>query len=120
MAVTFPRKAPPAWPAVSGRFEQARPGVLQLRMIDGELVFPDEAVPEGWREVRVAAGGAMVTVRRQEDRVVLVVWGNADTAQLDLRAYLAWAWAAAGEGLVQTEAGPLGAAAFAQKLAEGG
>jgi hypothetical protein len=70
----------PAWSSVAE--ELARAGCpVQMRMIDGELAFPDEAPPEGWRELRVAHGGAMVTVRREPGAVVLVAGGNADEAQ---------------------------------------
>jgi hypothetical protein len=81
----------PAWPAVAGAV--ARAGCpVQMRMIDGELAFPDEEPPDGWRELRVAHGGAMVTVRRGEGEVVLVAWGNADEAQLRLWEALAEAF----------------------------
>jgi hypothetical protein len=44
-------------------------------MIDGELAFPDEEPPEDWRELRIGTPeGMMVTIRRERDRVVLVVW----------------------------------------------
>src|ERR1700722_1700665 len=96
--VVFADRKLPAWPEVAGLLaRQGRP--VQMRMIDGELAFPDEEPPETWREIRVGATGAMVTIRRGEDRVVLVAWGNADAAQRDLWNALAWAWAAAGNGL---------------------
>jgi hypothetical protein len=82
----------PAWSAVAG--SMAKAGFpLQMRMIDGELAFPDEAPPDGWRELRVAHGGAMVTVRRAPGEVVLVAWGNADEAQRRLWDALAEAFA---------------------------
>jgi hypothetical protein len=91
--VTF-AAAVPAWPAVA--VVLARKGCpVEMRMIDGELAFPDEAPPDGWRELRVAAAGAMVTVRRGEGEVTLVTWGNADAAQLRLRQALAEAFAEA-------------------------
>jgi hypothetical protein len=97
--VIFPGQ-PPAWPAVAKLLaEKSLP--VQMRMIDGELAFPDEAPPQCWREIRVAATGAMVTIRRQPDRVVLVAWGNADENQRALWNALAEAWAAAGVGTVQ-------------------
>lgn len=82
----------PSWPAVADAM--VRSGMpLQMRMIDGELAFPDETPPDGWRELRVAHGGTMVTVRRALGEVVLVVWGNADEAQQRLRDALAEAFA---------------------------
>ncbi len=53
---------------------------LQLRMIDGELAFPDETPPHDWRELRVGTPGGMVTLKREADGVNVIVWGNADDA----------------------------------------
>ncbi len=70
----------PAWPAVAAAL--TRKGCpVEMRMIDGELAFPDEPPRDDWRELRVAAGGAMVTVRRGDGEVALVTWGTADAAQ---------------------------------------
>src|SRR5204862_534226 len=107
----FPGRTPPEWPAVSALLK-GRGVEVQMRMIDGELAFPDEEPPAGWREVRVGHGGAMVTVRRQADRVALVIWGNADEAMRRLAAYLAWGFASAGDGKVMTDAGELDAEAY--------
>src|SRR5688572_22581968 len=82
----------PAWAAVADAVAKAGYPV-QMRMIDGELAFPDEAPPDGWRELRVAHGGAMITVRRGAGEVVLVAWGNADEDQLRLWEALAEAFA---------------------------
>jgi hypothetical protein len=112
--VGFPGRTPPAWPAVAGLLAQ-NGFAVQMRMIDGELSFPDEALPEGWREIRVGSAGAMVTIRRQAEQVMLVTWGNADRGQRELWNALAWAWAAAGAGLVQTPEGPVDASTFAAK-----
>jgi hypothetical protein len=51
---------------------------VQLRMIDGELAFPDETPPHDWRELRVGTPAGMLTLRRESDGITLVVWGNAD------------------------------------------
>jgi hypothetical protein len=102
--VTFDA-APPAWPAVRDLLA-TRGFAVQMRMIDGQLAFPDEEPAADWRELRVAAAAGMVTVRRGTDRVELVVWGNADA---DLRKFwnaLAWAWAKAGGGRIETPDGP--------------
>jgi hypothetical protein len=113
--VTFPTGAVPAWPTVAALLaQQGQP--VQMRMIDGELAFPDEEPPDSWREIRVAAAGAMVTIRKGAQEVRLVAWGNADEAQRRLWQTLAWAFASAGGGLVQTEQGPLDAAAFAARI----
>jgi len=85
--------AAPAWPAVAKRLA-GRGVAVQMRLIDGQPAFPDEAPPEGWRELRVASGGRMVTIRRTTGGIELVTWGNADEAGLALRDSLAAAFAA--------------------------
>lgn len=75
--ITFPPEKMPSWPAIVEAV--AMSGVrLELRMIDGELAFPDETPPANWRELRVASQGGMVTLRRDPDGITLVIWGNAD------------------------------------------
>jgi hypothetical protein len=109
--VTFGGKPSPAWADVVGLL--ARHGfAVQLRMIDGELAFPDETPPEAWRELRLGTPAGMVTVRRQKGQVVLVVWGNADAGLLQDRNVLAWAFAEAAGGQILTAAGPLAADVF--------
>src|SRR5262249_2682647 len=66
---------------------------VQLRMIDGELCFPDEMPPENWRELRVGSPQGMITLRRDEDGIAVVTWGEADAAMR--QAWNAMAWAAA-------------------------
>jgi hypothetical protein len=56
---------------------------IDLRMIDGELSFPDETPPDTWRELRVGTPGGMITLRREADGITLVVWGNADEKMRD-------------------------------------
>jgi hypothetical protein len=85
---------------------------LQVRMIDGELAFPDEDPAPGWRELRVASPQGMVTLRRGEDAITVVTWGNADVGLRQLWNALTWACAALGGGQVETEAGPVSAEAF--------
>jgi hypothetical protein len=85
---------------------------IQVRMIDGELAFPDEEPPEAWRELRLGTPQGMVTVRREAERLVFVTWGNADAALRQAWNALAWAFAESGGGQVVTEAGPLTAAEF--------
>jgi hypothetical protein len=102
---------PPAWEAV--RDLLARHGYpVPLRMIDGQLAFPDEAPPEEWRELRVGTPGGMVTVRREPGQMVLVVWGNADAPLRQGWNALTWALAEAGGGCVLTAEGPLNAADY--------
>ena len=67
----------PAWPALAERLTAV--GVpCQLRMIDGELAFPDETPPDDWRELRLGTAHGIITMRREADGVRLVIWGNAE------------------------------------------
>jgi hypothetical protein len=75
-------------------------------MIDGELAFPDEEPPADWRELRVSTlEGGMVTIRRDSDRVVLVVWGNADAGLVQTWNAITLAFAEACNGQVQPRTG---------------
>ena len=77
--VTFAAGQAPSWP----RLRQLLAGhglAAQLRMIDGQLAFPDEEPPESWQELRIGTTNGMVTLRREPDGVQLVTWGNADAA----------------------------------------
>ena len=76
LVVAFPGGQPPAWLAARDLLAQ-RGFPLKVRMIDGQPALPDEEPPDGWHEIRVAATDGMVTVRRDGDRLALVVWSNA-------------------------------------------
>ena len=78
--VIFPGKPVPSWTAARDLLA-ARGLPLQMRMIDGQLAFPDEEPPEPWSELRFNLPGGMVTVRREGERLVFVAWGNADDTQ---------------------------------------
>ncbi len=112
--VTFSQGKPPAWPTVRDLLV-GRDYPVQMRMIDGELAFPDEEPPETWRELRVASSQGMVTLRREPDRIEVVTWGNAEGPLLQAWNALVWAFAEAGGGQVASEQGFLNAAAFARK-----
>jgi hypothetical protein len=49
-----------------------------MRMIDGQLAFPDETPPDDWKELRVSTPAGMITLRRDDEGISLVIWGNAD------------------------------------------
>jgi hypothetical protein len=104
--VTFPGGAVPAWAAVQGLLA-ARGFPVQMRMIDGQPAFPDEAPQEPWRELRVGTPGGMITLRREPERVVLVTWGNAEGELRHGWNALTWALAEAGGGRVLTPSGPV-------------
>ena len=111
--VRFRAGAPPAWDAI--RVQLARVGEpATIRMIDGLPAFPDEIPDDNWKELRVAAGGAMVTLRRAGNALTCVVWGNADPGLLAAWDRFVWACAAAGSGAVATDAGEVSADEFAQ------
>ena len=54
----------------------------------------------------------MGTVRREPERVRLPTWGNADAVMLQAWNAPAWAFAAAGNGLLAVPDGPQSAADF--------
>jgi hypothetical protein len=117
--VTFPGSAVPPWPTVAARLKEAGYEV-QMRMIDGELAFPDEQPPEGWREIRLGTPAGMVTLRRvresAHEAVVLVTWGNADAGLRQVWNALTWACAVVGDGCVRTAEGEFDAATFAGRV----
>jgi hypothetical protein len=103
--VTFAGNAVPAWERVSELL--TRSGFpVQIRMIDGQLAFPDEQPSEGWAELRIGTAQGMITIRRESDRVRLVTWGNADAAMLQAWNALTWAFAEAGGGRVDAARTP--------------
>jgi hypothetical protein len=85
---------------------------VQVRMIDGELAFPDEEPPETWHELRLGTPEGMVTLRRSAERVTFVTWGNADDGLRRAWNALTWAFAEAGGGTVATLQGAVDAATF--------
>ncbi|MCI0456433.1 MAG: hypothetical protein L0Z62_05575 [Gemmataceae bacterium] len=109
--VTFASEAPPLWPAVA-ELLGARGLAVQMRMIDGELAFPDQAPPEGWRELRLATPGGMVTLRREPAGVALVIWGNAEGPLRQAWNALTWACAQVTGGRVVTPEGEVSADDF--------
>src|SRR5258708_38254654 len=85
----------PSWPTVRERLA-ARGYSAQMRMIDGQLAFPDEEPPPDWRELRISTADGMVTVRREDAGVTVVTWGNADAAMQRAWNAVAAAFAEAG------------------------
>jgi hypothetical protein len=74
---------------------------LAMRMIDGQLAFPDEWPTSPWSEIRVAIHKDMVTLRRDGTSVSVVTWGNADETMLRLRDALLFGLAKAGSGIIE-------------------
>jgi hypothetical protein len=109
--VVFTEGKEPAWDDVAALLAQ-RNFPVQVRMINGELTFPQEAPPPTWRELRMSTPQGMVTLRREEQGITVVTWGNSDRDLLQASNALAWALAKAGDGQVLTAAGSLSAADF--------
>jgi hypothetical protein len=104
-SVQFAAGRGPSWPAVR-KLLASRKFPLQVRMIDGELAFPDEEPGENWRELRLATQeGMAITVKRATDLVELVIWGNAEAGLIQARNALTWAFAESGQGLIPTAEG---------------
>lgn len=113
--VIFPARPQPSWPGVRD-FLALKNRPVQMRMIDGQLAFPDEEPPAEWGEIRVAGSGGMVTLRREGERIHLIVWGNADASLIEFWNALAWALAEVGGGVIETPEGPLHAEEFCMKM----
>jgi hypothetical protein len=103
-SVVFPNEIVPGWEAIRA-FLAERGFPLQLRMIDGQLAFPDETPPHEWKELRVGVPHGMVTLRRDGQRFNFVAWGNADPHLVQEWNALVWACAALADGEVQSERG---------------
>ncbi|GIW80277.1 MAG: hypothetical protein KatS3mg105_2084 [Gemmatales bacterium] len=104
----------PDWSAVADLLRDHRIEV-QLRMIDGALAFPDESPPTDWRELRVAIGGEMITLRRNPGGVDFVVWGNAGPDLLRARDWVIWALARLTGGVIETESGTYTSREFSEQ-----
>lgn len=113
-SVTFTNCPIPSWEAVSALLT-AKGYPVQMRMIDGQLAFPDEAPPPGWKELRIGTPQGMITIRRESDRLVFVTWGNADSEMQKAWNALTWAFAEVGQGVVECGEGKLSAGQFRDK-----
>jgi len=91
MTTHIATKTPANWQAIVASLK-AQGIDVQMRLIDGQLAFPDEQPAEHWRELRVASSGRMVTIARKEAGIDLVCWGNADEMALKFRDALAGAF----------------------------
>lgn len=92
-------EVPPSWSMI-------RQGLLakgvssQMRMIDGELSYPDEEPSESWQELRIALSGGMISLRKANNFLECVVWGNADTKLQESWRLLAEVCAEVGQGQI--------------------
>jgi hypothetical protein len=71
----------PDWPIIRDTLAGAGEPAA-VRMIDGLPAFPDEVPEPGWRELRLGFASGMVSLKREGDAILCVVWGNADAALL--------------------------------------
>ena len=110
--VVFSAERTPAWPTLVELLAQ-KTFAIQMRMIDGELAFPDETPPDAWRELRVGTPGGMVTLRREPDGITLVTWGNADAKMRQAWNALTWAIAHLSGGAIQSASGVISSDQFA-------
>lgn len=110
-SVTFPTATAPGYPEV-GELLNRHGFPVQLRMIDGQLAFPDETPPDNWQELRLGTPQGMVTIRKQPGRFTCVTWGNADRMLLQAWNAVAWAIAEAAGGKVETPTGAMSPADF--------
>ncbi|MSQ96375.1 MAG: hypothetical protein EXR98_17730 [Gemmataceae bacterium] len=99
--VTFAPPRAPAWPEVVALLA-SRKFPVQIRMIDGELAFPDETPPHDWRELRIGTPPGMITLRREPDGITLVIWGNAEADMRQAWNAVTWAIAQAVGGVIGT------------------
>lgn len=97
--IEFSESPPPSWPMI-------RQGLLakgvspQMRMIDGELSYPDEEPSESWQELRIALSGGMISLRKANNSLECVVWGNADANLRESWRLLAEVCAEVGRGQI--------------------
>jgi|SRR6516162_6167932 hypothetical protein len=110
-SIIFANNALPSWVALK-TFLDHHGFPIQLRMIDGELAFPDEVPSDAWRELRVGTPQGMVTMRRDRNRIVFVTFGNADAALVQAWNGLVWAAAEVGGGRIEGPHGVVTAADF--------
>ena len=111
--VRFAADRAPAWPALRDLLA-SRGLAPQLRMIDGQLAFPDEEPAPDWQELRVGTASGMVTLRREPDGMRLVIWGNADTQTRQAWNAITWAVAKSSAGVVEGVSGSCTADEFAR------
>jgi hypothetical protein len=113
-SVTFTNCPIPTWEAVSALLT-AKGYPVQMRMIDGQLAFPDETPLPDWKELRIGTPQGMITIRRESDRLVFVTWGNADLEMQKAWNALTWAFAEVGKGSIQSGGENLSATQFRDK-----
>ena len=108
--VLFAAERMPPWPRVRETLAALHP--VQMRMIDGQLAFPEEDPPADWRELRVGTAAGMITLRREPDGIHLVIWGNAERPLRESWNAIAWSLATLTDGRIRMADGEVTAAEF--------
>lgn len=113
--IHFPTGQVPSWYTIQSQL--ARVGeVAPIRMIDGMPAFPDEIPEEGWKELRISSAAGMITIRRRDNSIHCVIWGNAEAGLSLSWMKVTWACAAAGQGQILLPDGPVSPEEFAQSF----
>ena len=112
--VVLPLDTLPSWARLA-EFFTALQFPVKMMMIDGELSFPDDQPPDTWRELRVGTPLGMVTLRREDDGVRVVTWGNAEGPLRQAWDAMTWALAEVFGGAIEDHEGTLSAQEFARK-----
>src|ERR1700738_582389 len=112
--VAIPQDTVLAWARVA-EFMAARQFPLKMMMIDGALSFPDEQPPDTWRELRIGTPLGMVTLRREDDGIRVVTWGNAEGPLRQAWNAVSWALAEVYVGNIDDVGGNLSPSEFARK-----
>lgn len=115
-SIDLPTPLPDLWPLLTAYLAQHGYPV-HLRMIDGQLAFPDETPTPDWRELRLGTAHGMITVRREPQSIKVVTWGNADANMQQAWNAITWAVAETSQGTIHSPAGTLSAAEFRSKAA---
>jgi hypothetical protein len=113
--ITFTGRAVPTWSAIQVHLSHVCIS-SSLRMIDGLPAFPEELPGDSWRELRLATSEGMMTLRRNEDQLACVIWGNAAPALEADWHKLIWACAAAGNGQIEIPEGVVSSEEYARSL----
>ena len=111
--VEFGDSGVPRWTVVIDLLQE-RGFPVEMRMINGELAFPDETPVEPWQELRLGTPEGMITVRQQGEGLALVVWGNAEGPMARAWNAVTWAFAEAGDGRIHCSSAKATAAEFKQ------
>jgi hypothetical protein len=110
--IRFATSETPSWEAILAELAPICDSVA-IRMIDGLPAFPNEIPEPGWKELRIALAGGMVSIRRGSGSIACVIWGTGDPLLQTAWAKVVWACARAGGGRIESAGGTQTSAEFA-------